>query len=180
VIENTPVKKVKKSNKIKANLKVTETDEMKRVRKSIMEKKLAKISKSNKELAGSKQSAGEGTDCEETKKEKKIKFSEKGVDDLAGEASSKMKRRILNKKKKSSSPTLKPAVVARRVSDRQTQKKDKQQENDKELERSLLQETNKSIESQEICDEQFQLQLDSEDDTREAAITESKKQNSKS
>jgi len=166
----TPVKKVKKSSKIKANLKCTETDEMKRVRKSIMEKKQAKISKSNKDLAGSEQSEAEC--AAEAKKEKRIKFSEKDVGGLCGDVSGRMKRRIVNKKKKSSSPTLKPAVVARRTSDRQRGKED---EMGREAEKSLLAETNEIIEGQEICDEQFQLQLDSEDDSREAVIEHKQK-----
>lgn len=180
--EISPVKKVKKSTKIKANLKCTETDEMKRVRKSILEKKMAKINKSNKELAKSEESTGEDSAAAaadvdvavESKKEKRIKFSEKDVGDLSGDASSSMKRRIINKKKKSSSPTLKPALIARRASDRL--RKDVDEDQEKEAEKSLLAETNEIIEGQEICDDQFQLQLDSEDDSREAAVEQKQKE----
>jgi hypothetical protein len=176
----TPV--TKKSTKIKVTLKNNETEEMKRVRQRITEKKEQKagnkkttsgaedeiieevVTKKLTRNISKKKLNDEEKESEvskpKVKKTKKIKFSEgDAAADISGDTSSKMKRHILRKKKKSSSPILKPMSVA----NHRTNENDSDVNNVHNI--SLLSKTNEIIEKDEINDDQFQLKLD--DDSNE-------------
>jgi hypothetical protein len=94
-----------------------------------------------------------------TKKVKKIKFSDDP--NQSGDSSNKMKRRILKKKKKRSSPILKP--IAAKTRSRSREVVEPKESHVSDLHRSILAETNKKFESEEINDDQFELKLDDED-----------------
>lgn len=177
--EKQPIKVVKKVKKIKTVLKNNETEEMKRIRRSILEKKIVKMNKSTaestpvdeleKKVSAVKKMTRKASKAKlqnqdipeeiinekvKEKKVKKIAFSEDSAANVSGDVSRQMRRRILNKKKKSSSPILKP-TTARCLKHSKLV--------DGNFQRTELVETNKIIESEEINDEQFQLKLDNED-----------------
>ena len=78
---------------------------------------------------------------------------ERELAEMAGDASSQMKRRILKKKRKGGSPVVKPMAAGSRTLSELESEKDR-----------TIVELNEEIEKEEaISDEQFRLKLDSED-----------------
>ena len=162
-------KKSKKSAKILPN---HETDEMKRMRKSILEKKLSKqtddesdkvkvVKKVKKAIK-----ADEPTDDTEPPKLKSALKKPKEVEEetikkvkRAKETSPPEAEAKITKKKKLVKKKKKVAISEPHVHD-----VDQNHElDDLEAQQNLLDETNQNIENQEINDDQFHLKLDQED-----------------